>query len=154
MFKISDQTLCSGSGPSFPHCTSLHISGKWDGSLLRRGENLMQVNSYESSLAAPYCILLTIKYKADTIYVVQQKCPTHRICCMFVSGIFHRDNSSLLFNTIHVWLQKQSIDFKVKTPIAFELLCPAHYKRYCMWHASYCARLWKSPFCMKFFRLF
>lgn len=46
------------------------------------------VNSYKSSLADPYCILLNIKYKADTIYVVQQKCTTHhnghKICFMFV----------------------------------------------------------------------
>lgn len=62
----------------------------------------MQVNSYKSSLADAYCIPLNIKYNADTISVVQQKCTMHHICCMFVSRIFQHDNSSLLCNTIHV----------------------------------------------------
>lgn len=55
----------------------------------------MQVNCYKSSLTGPCCISLNIKYKPDKIFIVQQKCTPHHIRCMFVSGIFHHDNSKV-----------------------------------------------------------
>lgn len=111
-FKTSNQTLCSASGPSFLHLTSLHMSGKWDVSLLsREGRNwcrwiltshLLQTHivSYWILNTKQIQLMLCSKIAVDTIFIV----------CLFQSGKIHHDNHSLIFNAIHIWLQTQSKD--------------------------------------------
>lgn len=128
MFKTSNKTLCSGSGPSFLHLRSLHVSGKWDVSLLSKwgetdaGEFLQTICcrlivSYWTLNTKQIQLLLCSKIALGSLFIV----------CLFGRGKFHHDNHSLVFNTVHVWLQKQSTDFKVKTLTALEVLSSARY---------------------------
>lgn len=160
MFKASNQMLCPCSGPLFLHCISLHISGKWDGSLLckegRTWCRLILTNHLLQTHIVSYWILNT---KQIQFMLCSKNAPPtitdiKFVLCLFGNGIFHHDNSSLLFNTICVWLHKQCIDFRVKNPSAFGLLCPAHYSDTVCNTFPAVQDYENLLFCMNFFRFF
>lgn len=144
--------LCFWTIISSPHIHPFPC-GKWDVSLLRKERRnwcsriltnlLLQIHivSYWMLNTKQIQFMLCSKIALGTIFIL----------CLFERGKFHYDNHSLIFNTINVWLQKQSMDFKLKILIALEVLHTARYMRY--W-TQFCTKIMEISFLHEIIQVF